>query len=612
MVRAALAGAPYLLRLQQWDTASALLQQALFRDASPGTRAAVLPLLERLADANRGTDLELNHQRVLAAALSTVDPGRAEALLRQVLHQTEDRQQHDQASMTAAILINLLRDAGQPTEALSLVEQKIEHTRQAGFGPWTQLADQTQRLQILYRMGQTERVLDEVQQLREHMSTLPAQPGENERVNRFNVREAILELGGLAARDLQRYEEALKLNADVLASAQRRGAGEHELARTAFNNYGPLLRLGRLDDADSLLQGCQSVFEQTGDTDGLGRTLSARANLAEERGHLPSAVNLERAALRHKYVQPDAHNVAVNHHNLANYLAKSQAAPDVWLGHRLAAALLDGLTGMTGQLQSTLRALAWELRNPAVAAALPATVQQLREQVDLTPGVRFGALLDAVQPDPAAQQTALDGILHAARTMPDEQLYDPQRAVKQWEPLLAGIVAAVDGDTAVAEDVQRALDGLADSPDWGALVVVLRRVLAGEREPQSLLSRLDPVDTAIVTRLLDALAGRTELHPAPPASSAGRTGQELPEQWQQTIATVIAAIRGDQSAPQALQPLLEQLTDDPNRAALATALRAVLAGDRDPDRLLAGLDEFDTTVVQTILAVLGQQADVPS
>ncbi len=401
----------------------------------------------------------------------------------------------------------------------------------------------------------------------------------------------------------------MKLNADVLASRRRRGAGGHELARTAFNDYGPLLGLGRLDDADSLLQGCQSVFEQTGDTVLLGRTLSARANLADERDHLASAVNLERAALRHKYLQPDPDSIAVSHHNLAKYLARAQAAPDVWLGHRLAAALLYGLTGMTGQ-RGTLRALARVMRNPAVAAALPATVQQLREQVDLTPGVRFGALLDAVQPDPGAQQTALDGVLHAARTMPDEQLYDPQRAVEKWEPLLAGIVVATDGDPAVAEDVQRALDRLIDSPDWGALVVVLRQVLAGEREPQSLLSGLNPVDTAIVTRLLDALAGRTELHPGSPASSAdGGTGQELPEQWQQTMAMVIAAVQGDQSAVQALQPLLEQLTDDPDWAALATALRAVLAGDRDPDRLLVGLDEFDTTVVQTILAVLTHQAD---
>jgi hypothetical protein len=42
---------------------------------------------------------------------------------------------------------------------------------------------------------------------------------------------------------------------------------------------------------------------------------------------------------------------------------------------------------------------------------------------------------------------------------------------------------------------------------------VLRRVLAGEHDPGTLLPGLDLIDTAIVTRLLDALAGRTQLHP---------------------------------------------------------------------------------------------------
>ena len=60
-------------------------------------------------------------------------------------------------------LVNLLRDAGRLAEALAVAGQKPEYTRRAGLGPWTQLADQARRLQVLGRMGEHERVLAETE-----------------------------------------------------------------------------------------------------------------------------------------------------------------------------------------------------------------------------------------------------------------------------------------------------------------------------------------------------------------------------------------------------------------------------------------------------------------
>jgi len=69
---------------------------------------------------------------------------------------------------------------------------------------------------------------------------------------------------------------------------------------------------------------------------------------------------------------------------------------------------------------------------------------------------------------------------------------------------------------AAIHQVSTLLDRLADTKDWAALAGVLRRVIAGDRDPETLLADLDPVDTAIVTRLLDALAGRVQLSLADP------------------------------------------------------------------------------------------------
>ena len=56
IIRAGLAAAPYLLRLQDWDTAGALLEQALMRDASPATIQAALPALRAIADATQAPE----------------------------------------------------------------------------------------------------------------------------------------------------------------------------------------------------------------------------------------------------------------------------------------------------------------------------------------------------------------------------------------------------------------------------------------------------------------------------------------------------------------------------------------------------------------------------
>jgi hypothetical protein len=80
------------------------------------------------------------------------------------------------ASATAGFLVNMLIAAGRLSEALEVVEQMAGYTVQAGLGPWTQLADQGLRLQILARMGEHERVLAEIAVLRDRMGELPVRP----------------------------------------------------------------------------------------------------------------------------------------------------------------------------------------------------------------------------------------------------------------------------------------------------------------------------------------------------------------------------------------------------------------------------------------------------
>jgi len=435
VVRAGLAAAPYLLRRHDWNTASTLLERARGRDAySPVTAQAVIPLLRRIAEAT-GEPKDLG---VLAAALGEVDPGEAETLLRRVYDQATISGDHRLASLAAGDLVTLLRDQGRLRDALTLADQQIEHTRQAGLGAWTQLLGQGQRLQILSLLGHHEQVLTDLPGLHARMAELPTQPAANDTATPWNVRELILDTGCHSAMTLRRWQQALDLTNEITTSKGGRGASAHETARTRFNNCGPLLELGRLAEADQLLRDCQDVFVIVGDIPSLGQIHTARAGLEDKRGHAQDAVELERSALRLSYVRPDPRAIATGHHNLANYLSRAPAGNHAeQRAHRLAAALLGHLTGDTHHRTAVLRALGTELRRETEhpdAPALPTTVSEVTGLVDAGDGVRFGELVAALCPDPDTADQALTDLLATAATLPDQPAeHTVDRHLTQWE-----------------------------------------------------------------------------------------------------------------------------------------------------------------------------------
>jgi len=415
VVRAGLAGAPYLLRRGDWHTAGFLLERATMRDGSPGVTQAALPSLRRIADA-AGAPVYIG---VLAGVLRRVDPAEAERLLRDAMDAAVGTSDYWAASHIAGQLFNLLKEAGRLGEALAVAEQVPEFTRRAGLGPWTQLADEAQRLQVLEMMGEHARVAAEVDRLRGVMTGLPGRRGPDESVNPWNVREVILNIGQSSALATGEWGQCLELNAEVEASMRGRGAGEHEVTQTRFNNAGPLMRLGRLDEAARLLAECQRVFEDYADTAGLAAVLSARANLEASLGHWSTAADLERAALRLCYVRPEPERIAISHFNLANYLGPLDGDRAVQRAHLLAATLIRRLVGMSHYLAQNVRALAAEMHaDGGTDPSLPSTVAQVIDLAEQTEGIHLAALLAALQPDPAQLEDALTEILRTAAATP--------------------------------------------------------------------------------------------------------------------------------------------------------------------------------------------------
>jgi hypothetical protein len=86
--------------------------------------------------------------------------------------------------------------------------------------------------------------------------------------------------------------------------------------------------------------------------------------------------------------------------------------------------------------------------------------------------------------------------------------------------------------------------------------------------------------------------------PAPPSAA----------EWAPLVQATIAAARGDTAATEALGPVLDQLYEKDSLRALGRSLSRVLAGEREPDTLLEGLDATDAHIVREVLAGLGVAA----
>jgi hypothetical protein len=405
------------------------------------------------------------------------------------------------ASSNASDLFILLSERGRFKEALLTAEEKKNYTHQASLGPWSQLDDEVRILQAKSALGRYTEVLAAVEQHRPHMKSLPEQSGAEEISDPWSVREVMLDTGREAALRSKQWETALALNAEIIEYQLQRGATELVIAKSRFNDYGPLLRLGHHRQARTLLDYCRAVFDKEGVIDSLGLVYSALAELEDKEGRPASAVSFEETALRYKYHAGRPEYCAISHNNCSNYMVRAGVAPDAALAHVLAASVIR-LQISSGNLPTNIRNLSLHTR-PSV----PPAFTQVCDIVEQVEGVRFRemfARLPKIAPDgDAAIQAVWELAKAEAERLKEEAKLRRQEVLRKFEPLLQGIAAVARG---VAEGREK-IEGLLPQLEEGGWHIgdAVRRIWAGEREAGTLTEGLDDQDAALVRRVLELL-----------------------------------------------------------------------------------------------------------
>jgi tetratricopeptide (TPR) repeat protein len=412
IISAGLRSATYLIRQKKWSGAAAFLEPVIQRDNSPRTMAAVLPMLRHIDEATKGTDLELANSGVLATAL--ILAGRwqdAENIIRPLIPKFAAQGDFRSASTAATNLLRILHETGRFNEALEQVIELKEYTRKAGLGPWTQLSNEAQGLQVLNSLGRYDVVLEAVKGLREQMRSLPEKGNHEEASEPWNVKEVILDDGREAAMRSSKYELALELNAELADFAKARGATSLELVKIIFNDYLPLLRLRLYKDAGNLLWACKDIFAKERDIKGLSCVFGALADLLYNQSQVDQAIRFEEIALRYSYLYGDPSDISISHNNLAFYLRNfgSKSALD----HGLAAIIIRYQMN-SGMIASSFNELAMDFAKFGLDA-LPNSFDQLCDQVEQIEGVHFKKLFERLPSRARDGDKALRAVIEIMR-----------------------------------------------------------------------------------------------------------------------------------------------------------------------------------------------------
>jgi tetratricopeptide (TPR) repeat protein len=438
IVWSGLATTPYLLRSGRWRQATSMLDSVTDRDRDPGTTNRAMGYLRRIIDHD---DSALDRPAVAhlyAKLLSRSDPQAATQILLDLVQTGVESKQFDLASVAAADCARIYLDHGDLDDALELAHALKDLTELAGYGPWTQVADECLELSILDRMGKHNEAASRAVELVDIVDRLPNDSGTPERVTSVSIRGVVLSTAYGAVTNFGDWHIALDLCERTDDLHQRRGATEYEKARLRLNKASVLLRLGRVDEAEDVLRHSQAIFEDAEDIVLLGEVFRLRAKVRNALGRTDDALTMAQAALQYSYQSANPGALAGGHDTVASYLSAAGHPARVYIAHRTAANMLRAAVAHAeGGGPNIIETSDLLEHGPDL---MPRTLEELVETVERMPGVRLDLVLRSLVPDDADRDELFDEVVSPLR----EKMRVGQKASANYREERPALVEAMN------------------------------------------------------------------------------------------------------------------------------------------------------------------------
>ena len=558
--------------------------QAIF-DA---VRAADLPAVVKQHVPARKPDNDLKAALHAVVTDPDADPRRRVEALREILDTAAGRGDYLTAHAASHFMTTTLRRTGRLPEALRAADLTVAYGHKANLGPWTQLSDKAERLQIRAEAGLDDQsILTETVGLIAEADELPQEPAREKGIDPPWIRESLLRSAANAATRLGQWPEALRFVETEVASLRHRAAPPVDVADAELNALTALAETGRVPEALDLLGRCEAIFLREGSPQyrRLGLTKQARAHFATRTGDLTIALAVQSEALDWLYRSGDVTHIQEAHSNFGRWLAEADQLSFQALAHELAAALLAEILGQAADIGVITRRMAF------TAGDCPATPASLCAAVDKTRGVHLEDLLEGLSGGMAGTPgEVLSRLLRQARDS-QRQLFDQlARHRMEWDPVFAGIVAARQGDITAARAVAQRLPIYETDQNWSQFSRALNHIF--RQSPEATAIPLDVIDQILLRRCTDALDGTVHIPP--------ELAQAIPIAGE--LSRVLHAAQNNEPSSN-LARALEEIAKYEQWHQLVKPLRIILSGNRTPE-ITAGLTPANTVIISTLLGHL--------
>ena len=439
---------------------------------------------------------------------------------------------------------------------------------------WRRFDAEGVQLQVLRELGRSEDTYERAQTLWLEMDSARAAPGQSadDLYLMSNSYELILQTGAFAARSLEKYDESLAMNRARRRSLRERDAACLWQASALYDDFLPLLKLARIQEARQVCLEVMPLARAGGDHLLEVKALGSLSEVELALGYIQDAHRVGTLSLTMLYdVRPfDYLQLVTAHNRMANIYRRLDRWPEAFV-HRLACVTISILTNSSDR-EELLR-LAVDLRYFR-QPPLPADAHDLTEKLTAMHSVDLAAVIHELAPNPEAGTRAYQEALTRARAIPIEELFAIQDIADNWGATMAASAAAARGD----QKAHAWLHRMADSPRQRDRRAFLQ--LADGRVHEVDPSTMSPIEEHILDITRRIIAGETHM------VFAATPPWEDPDLdvIERGLEAVMNFAQGAPHDPSAVAAFLESLERGGSQA-FARALRLFMSGERG--RLLA-------------------------